>query len=76
MPHPNFKSTDSGVELSGNEVLLRSATEDCLAALVQVLEEKLVRRKVSLKALDLGKVEEASKGNGAPDDHLEGRDHR
>ncbi len=58
----DFKNTDSGIELSGNEVLLRSATEDRLLALVQVLEEKLVRRKVSLKALDHGKVEEAAKG--------------
>ena len=33
-----------------------------MKAATQVLEEKLVRRKVSLKALDYGKVEEASKG--------------
>jgi hypothetical protein len=58
----DFKNTDSGIELSGNEVLLRSGTEDRLRALVQVLEEKLVRRKVSLKALDHGKVEEAARG--------------
>ena len=36
------------------------STEDRLEALRPVLEEKLVRRKVSLKALDYGKVEEAS----------------
>ena len=35
----------------------------------QVLEEKLVKRKVSLKALDYGKVEEASDGHGPPDGH-------
>ena len=58
----DFKNTDSGIELSDHDVLLRSGTEDRLRALVQVLEEKLVRRKVSLKALDHGKVEEASKG--------------
>ena len=33
-----------------------------MKAATQVLEEKLVRRKVSLKALDYGKVEEASRG--------------
>jgi hypothetical protein len=33
-----------------------------LRALAQVLEEKLVRRNVSLKALSYGKVEEAAKG--------------
>jgi cyclic-di-GMP-binding protein len=58
----DFKNTDSSVELAGQEIHLHSATEDRLKALVQVLEEKLVRRQVSLKALDHGKVEEAAKG--------------
>jgi uncharacterized protein YajQ (UPF0234 family) len=58
----DFKNTDSTLELSGHEVRLHSATEDRMRALVQVLEEKLVRRSVSLKALDYGKVEEAAKG--------------
>jgi uncharacterized protein YajQ (UPF0234 family) len=58
----DFKNTDSTVELSGHEVTLHSSTEDRLKALVQVLEEKLVRRQVSLKALDYGKLEEAAKG--------------
>jgi len=59
----DFKGTDSSVELQGEEsILLRSATEDRLHALRTVLEEKLVKRKVSLKVLDPGKVEEASGG--------------
>src|SRR2546425_8626471 len=58
----DFKNTDSSVELSGSEIRLHSATEDRLKALVQVLEEKMIRRNVSLKALDRGKVEEAAKG--------------
>lgn len=58
----DFKGTGSTVELNEKEVRLHSATEDRLRAAVQVLEEKLVRRKVSLKALDYGKVEEAAKG--------------
>ncbi len=59
----DFKGTDSSIELVGAELHLRSATEDRLRALLQVLEEKLVRRQVSLKALDRGKVEEAAKGS-------------
>ena len=39
-----------------------TASEERLKALTQVLEEKFVKRKVSLKSLDYGKVEEASKG--------------
>jgi cyclic-di-GMP-binding protein len=58
----DFKGTDSTIELTGNEIVLESATEDRLKALNQVLEEKIVRREVSLKSLDTGKIEEASKG--------------
>jgi cyclic-di-GMP-binding protein len=58
----DFKGTDSTIELSSTEMTLHSSTEDRLHALRQVLEEKLVRRQVSLKALDPGKVEEATKG--------------
>jgi cyclic-di-GMP-binding protein len=58
----DFKNTDSNVEFSDKELLLTSSTEDRLKALYQVLEEKLVRREVSLKALDPQKVEEAAKG--------------
>ena len=43
-------------------MLLRSSTEDRLRALHQVLQEKIVRREVSLKALEDGKIEEATKG--------------
>ncbi len=58
----DFKNTNSEVELSEGKITLRSATEDRLAALRQVLEERLVKRKVSLKALEYGKVEEAAGG--------------
>ena len=58
----DFRDTGSSIELSGQELHLHSSTEDRLRALVQVLEEKLVKRQVSLKALDRGKVEEAAKG--------------
>ena len=58
----DFKGTDSVLELKGNEIELESASEERLKAVAQVLEEKLVKRKVSLKAIDYGKVEEATKG--------------
>jgi uncharacterized protein YajQ (UPF0234 family) len=58
----DFKGTDSAIELGDDELVLRSSTEDRLRALVQVLHEKLVKRGVSLKALDAGKIEEASRG--------------
>lgn len=58
----DFKGTDSSVELSDMELKLHSSTEDRLRAVLQVVEEKLVKRKVSLKSLDHGKPEEAAKG--------------
>jgi len=58
----DFKNTDSAIELGDNELVLRSSTEDRLRALHQVLDEKLVKRQVSLKAFDDGKIEEAQKG--------------
>lgn len=58
----DFRNTGSSIELGDKEIGLRSATEDRMRALVQVLEEKLVRREVSLKALSYGDVEQAAKG--------------
>ena len=58
----DFKDTGSTVELGDGEIRLHSSSEDRLRALVQVLEEKLVRRNVSLKGLTYEKVEEGSKG--------------
>lgn len=58
----DFKGTNSSIELGEDAIVLDSASEDRLTALRQVLEEKMVKRKVSLKALDYGKVEEASGG--------------
>lgn len=58
----DFKGTDSSVELKDDALELETESEQRLQALRQVLEEKLVRRKVSLKALDYQKVEEATKG--------------
>ncbi len=58
----DFKDTGASLELKGHEVALHAPTEDRLRALVQVLEEKLVRRQVSLKAVQYGKIEEGSRG--------------
>jgi hypothetical protein len=58
----DFKGTGSTVELKDMAIEMRSSSEDRLNALRQVLEEKLVKRKVSLKALDYQKVEDASGG--------------
>jgi len=58
----DFKNTDSSIEQKDLVLTLRSVTEDRLRAVRQVLEEKLVKRGLSLKGIDWGKVEEASGG--------------
>jgi cyclic-di-GMP-binding protein len=58
----DFKGTNSTIDLNDSTITLHTVSEDRLKALRQVLEEKLVKRKVSLKALDYQKVEEASGG--------------
>ncbi|HEY4377669.1 MAG TPA: YajQ family cyclic di-GMP-binding protein [Acidimicrobiales bacterium] len=56
----DFKGTNSSVELGEGEIKMATASEDRLIALRTVLEEKLVKRKVSLKSIEYEKVEEAS----------------
>ena len=56
----DFKNTDSSIEQNDLVLTLRTVSEDRLAALRVVIEEKLVKRGVSLKGVDYGKVEEAT----------------
>jgi uncharacterized protein YajQ (UPF0234 family) len=56
----DFKGTNALIEFNEKELTLSASTEDRLRALYQLLEEKLVKRSVSLKTLEAGKIEEAS----------------
>src|SRR5688500_15373404 len=56
------KDTGTTSELAGQEPTLASAAAHRMKALVQVMEEKFVKRQVSLKSRDYGKVEDAAKG--------------
>lgn len=60
----DFKNTDTTVELQDKEKRIDIATvsKDRCDAARQVLEEKLVKRKVSLKSLEWGKVVDAAGG--------------
>lgn len=58
----DFKDTGTSVELDEGEIALRSATEHRLEAALDVVEGKLVKRKVPLKAVSRGKVEPAAGG--------------
>ena len=56
----DFKNTNSSVELGETDIKMASVSEDRLNALRQVLEEKFAKRKISMKVLDYGTVEQAS----------------
>ena len=58
----DFKNTDSSIEQKDLVITLRSVTEDRIRAVRQVFEEKLVKRGLSLKGIDWGRIEEASGG--------------
>ena len=56
----DFKNTNSTIEQKELAITLHTVSEDRLKALRLVLEERLVKRGVSLKGLDWGKVDEAT----------------
>lgn len=59
----DFKGTDSIVDFDGKEkISINSATEERVKAIIGVIEEKFVKRQISLKSLDHGKGEEAAGG--------------
>ena len=73
----DFKKSVSAVTLEGDALVLVSDNDGKLKQVIDVLEDKLVRRKVPLKAVQYGKVEEALGGTvrqrapiaqGIPDD--------
>ena len=58
----DFRGTNSSVRLGDSEIVVESSTDNRLAAAVDVLKEKLIRRKVSLKALSGGEPKEMGGG--------------
>lgn len=58
----DFKGSKSSIELSAEEIVLISDDEGKLRSVKDILETKLIKRGVSLKALDYGKLEDASMG--------------
>ena len=55
----DLKGSSSNVELSGKEILITSGDDSKMKAVRDVLEERLVKRNVPLKALTFGDVEKA-----------------
>ena len=56
----DFKNTDSSIEQKELILTIRTSSEDRLRALKVLLEEKFVKRQISLRGLEWGKIEQAS----------------
>ena len=56
----DFKNTNSTIDQKDMVITLHTVSEDRLAALRVVLEERLVKRGVSLKGVEYGDVQEAT----------------
>jgi uncharacterized protein YajQ (UPF0234 family) len=50
----DFKNTSASIAWSGDKIELRASSEDRVKAVLDVFKDKLVKRQVSLKALDAG----------------------
>jgi cyclic-di-GMP-binding protein len=51
----DFKGVDASVEFSGEKVLMKANSEDRVKAVLEVFEQKLIKRGISLRSLDAGK---------------------
>jgi cyclic-di-GMP-binding protein len=58
----DFKGTGAEIERAKETVVVRAGSDDRVKAMVDVVKEKLVKRKVSLKHLEVGKIEPTGKG--------------
>jgi len=60
----DFKDTNSTIALddSAMTLTLESASSDRITAFRQVVEEKFIKRKISLKAVEFGDIEDAAGG--------------
>ena len=57
----DFKNTGASVKWSGDAIVITANSEERVAAVLDVLQTKLVKRGVSLKALDTGDTKQSGK---------------
>jgi uncharacterized protein YajQ (UPF0234 family) len=59
----DFKGTDASLEKTEEGIVVRASSDERALAAVGVLQEKLVRRKVSLKHTEVGEPQPGPKGS-------------
>ena len=58
----DFRGSKSSITIEGNDLIVLSDDEYKLKSVLDILQSKMVKRGVSLKALSYGKIEEALAG--------------
>jgi uncharacterized protein YajQ (UPF0234 family) len=51
----DFKGVDASIEMSGEKILMKANAEERVKAVLEVFEQKLIKRGISLRSLDAGK---------------------
>ncbi|WP_370327364.1 YajQ family cyclic di-GMP-binding protein [Euzebya sp.] len=59
----DFKGTDASIRWSGDQIVIEANSEERVMAALDVLQTRMIKRKLSQKALDVGEVKPASKGH-------------
>ncbi|MFC7376560.1 YajQ family cyclic di-GMP-binding protein [Brachybacterium sp. GCM10030267] len=57
----DFRNTDASISFSGDEIAMSANAEERVLAVLDVLQTKLIRRGISLKALDVGEPKQSGK---------------
>ncbi len=57
----DFRNTGASLTLSGDEIVMTANAEERVLAVLDVLQSKLIRRGISLKALDVGEPTQSGK---------------
>ena len=63
----DFKGTDTKISLTDDGIVVESATDHRVEAAIDVLQTKLVKRKVSLKSLSGGEIKPVGGGRSRAD---------
>lgn len=58
----DFKGSKSSLDMQGEEIVVIGDDDFKLTSVIDILQSKLIKRNVTLKSLDYGKVESASQG--------------
>lgn len=51
----DFKNVGASLEFSGEKILMKASAEERVKAVLEVFEQKLIKRGISLRSLDAGK---------------------